>query len=84
MKMFEYMASGAPIVSSELPVLQEVLRHDHNALIAPVDEPAAWQRAIERLMAEPATRRRLADQALRDLREHYTWEARAEAVLRGL
>lgn len=84
MKMFEYMASGAPIVSSELPVLQEVLRDDHNALIAPVGEPAAWQRAIERLMAEPATRQRLADQALRDLRERYTWRARAEAVLRGL
>jgi glycosyltransferase involved in cell wall biosynthesis len=84
MKMFEYMASGAPIVSSDLAVLQEVLRHDRNALIAPVDDPAAWQRAIERLVAEPATRARLAAQALRDLRAHYTWDARAAAVLRGL
>ena len=84
MKMFEYMASGAPIVSSDLPVLQEVLRHDDNALIAPVDDPGAWQRAIERLVAEPATRARLAEQALRDLRAHYTWDARAAAVLRGL
>ena len=78
------MASGAPIVSSDLPVLQEVLRHDGNALIAPVDDPGAWQRAIERLVAEPATRARLAEQALRDLRAHYTWDARAAAVLRGL
>jgi glycosyltransferase involved in cell wall biosynthesis len=84
MKMFEYMASGAPIVSSDLPVLQEVLRHDGNALIAPVDDPDAWQRAIERLVTEPATAARLADQALRDLRAHYTWDVRAAAVLRGL
>ncbi len=84
MKMFEYMASGAPIVSSDLPVLQEVLRHDDNALIAPIDDLDAWQRALERLAAEPATRRRLAEQALRDLRAHHTWDARAESVLRGL
>jgi glycosyltransferase involved in cell wall biosynthesis len=84
MKMFEYMASGAPIISSELPVLQEVLHHDGNALIAPVDDPLQWQRAIERLVAEPHTRRRLAAQALADLVAHYTWEARAAAVLRGL
>jgi glycosyltransferase involved in cell wall biosynthesis len=84
MKMFEYMASGAPIVSSDLPVLQEVLRHDHNALIAPIDDLDAWQRAIERLAAEPATRQRLAAQALADLRAHYTWPARAAAVLRDL
>ncbi len=84
MKMFEYMASGAPIVSSDLPVLQEVLRHDHNALIAPIDDLDAWQRAIERLAAEPATRRRLAEQALADLRAHHTWQARAAEVLRGL
>lgn len=84
MKMFEYMASGAPIISSDLPVLQEVLRHDENALIAPAAEVAAWQRAIERLMAEPATRARLAAQALQDLRAHYTWPARAAAVLAGL
>ena len=84
MKMFEYMASGAPIVSSDLPVLQEVLLHEHNALIAPIDDLDAWQQAITRLCAEPQTREWLAGNALRDLRRLYTWDARAEKVLAGL
>lgn len=84
MKMFEYMASGAPIISSDLPVLQEVLRHQDNALIAPAGDLAAWQRAVEQLAADPELRRRLAERALLDLRAHYTWDARARAVLDGL
>jgi len=84
MKMFEYMASGAPIIASDLPVLGEVLLDEHNALIAPAGEVAAWQRAIERLVAEPETRQWLAGNALRDLRRHYTWDARVERVLANL
>lgn len=84
MKMFEYMASGVPLVSSDLPVLQEVLRHEHNALIAPAGDVAAWRAAVHRLLAEPALARRLADHALADLRRDYTWDARVARITRGL
>ncbi|NIV99675.1 glycosyltransferase, partial [Candidatus Saccharibacteria bacterium] len=33
LKMFEYMSTGKPIVSSDLPVLREVLVHEENALL---------------------------------------------------
>ena len=41
MKMFEYMAAGRAILSSDLPVLREVL-NEENAILLPPDEPAAW------------------------------------------
>jgi glycosyltransferase involved in cell wall biosynthesis len=84
MKMFEYMASGAPMVSSDLPVLQEVLRDEHNALIAPAGDADAWQRAVERLLGDAQLRQRLAGAALEDLRRDYTWDARVERVVGGL
>jgi len=84
MKMFEYMATGAPIVSSDLPVLGEVLRHDHNALIAPADDAASWQRAITRLLDDPALARRLADQAFADLVRDHTWDARVRQIFGAL
>jgi glycosyltransferase involved in cell wall biosynthesis len=80
MKMFEYMAAGVPIVSSDLPVLGEVLRHDHNALIAPAGDAAAWQHAIERLVGDPALARRLAQQAHADLVRHHTWDTRVRTI----
>lgn len=80
MKMFEYMATGVPIVSSDLPVLGEVLHHDRNALIAPAGDAAAWQRAIDRLVTDPALARRLAHQAYADLVRHHTWDTRVRAI----
>lgn len=84
MKMFEYMATGAPIISSDLPVLGEVLHHDRNALIAPADNAASWQLAIERLLAEPELGRRLAGQAYADLVRNHTWDTRVRHIFSEL
>jgi glycosyltransferase involved in cell wall biosynthesis len=83
MKMFEYMASGVPMISSDLPVLQEVLGHERNALIARADDPLAWGAAIDRLVTDRGLRVRLANQALADLEEH-TSDVRVTRVLGGL
>lgn len=79
MKLFEYLASERPILSSDLPVLQEVLNPE-NALLLPADDIEAWVAALRRLQAEPGLRRRLASQARQDAQE-YTWEARAAKIL---
>lgn len=84
LKMFEYMASGVPIVSSDLPVLREVLRPGENALLAAPDDAAAWEAALRRLMAEPALGRRLAQEARREVAANHTWPQRARRVLAPL
>lgn len=84
MKMFEYMASGAPIVSSDLPVLGEVLRDEHNALVAPAGDAARWQHAVERLVNDPALAARLAQQAYADLVRDHTWDTRVHRIFAGL
>jgi glycosyltransferase involved in cell wall biosynthesis len=81
MKMFEYMASGVPIIASDLPVLQEVLRHGENALIARAGDPADWMEKLRGLLADPALRVRLARAAQEDLVRSYTWDARARHVV---
>jgi glycosyltransferase involved in cell wall biosynthesis len=84
MKMFEYMASGAPIVSSDLPVLQEVLRHERDALIAPADDVDAWRAAVQRLLDDPALSRRLATTAREELARDHTWDARVRRIMTEL
>jgi glycosyltransferase involved in cell wall biosynthesis len=79
LKMFEYMASGRLIVSSDLPVLREVLNESNSVLCDPEDV-IAWQAAIERAGANQAWRERLATQARIDV-EQYTWRRRVRRIL---
>ncbi|RWN99146.1 glycosyltransferase family 4 protein [Mesorhizobium sp.] len=49
LKIFEYMAHGKPIVSSDLPVIREGLRDSvHSVLVAP-DNRSDWVKALQRL-----------------------------------
>ena len=82
MKLFEYMACGRAILSSDLPVLGEVLS-PRNAIILPGGDPDAWVEALENLSANPDLGRELASQARRDVQE-YTWDARAARILDGI
>jgi glycosyltransferase involved in cell wall biosynthesis len=80
MKMFEYMASGVPLLASDLPVLQEVLRHGHNAFIARCGEVDDWVAKLRTLLADDELRHRLARNAQEDLVRSYSWDARARHV----
>lgn len=79
LKLFEYMASGRPIVASDLASIREVLTHERNALLAEAGNPQAFVAAIRRLKDDGDLRARLASQALADVRL-YTWAKRAERL----
>jgi glycosyltransferase involved in cell wall biosynthesis len=83
LKMFEYMASGRPIISSDLPVLQEILQADKDALVVPADDIDQWANALIKLIQEPGLGKRLADNAFEKVK-NYTWEKRAQRILEGL
>jgi glycosyltransferase involved in cell wall biosynthesis len=81
MKLFEYLACQRPIVSSDLPVLREVL-NEKNAILVPADGLDAWKEAIALLEINPELRNRLAEKARQDV-QRYTWEMRAKHILEG-
>lgn len=81
MKMFEYMASGNAILSSDLPVLAEVLEDGRNALLIAPEDTAAWITALARMRLRPELRETIGAAAHDDYRRHYTWERRAAAIL---
>jgi glycosyltransferase involved in cell wall biosynthesis len=82
MKMFEYMAAGRAIISSDLPVIHEVL-DEKSAVFCPPDDLTAWHQAISDLKADPSTRQTLGG-AARRAAQAYTWRSRAERALEGL
>ena len=82
MKLFEYLASGRVILSSDLPVLREVLGRE-NAVLLPAGDLSAWETAIIELDSNEAKRAQLGAQARLDA-ENYTWIKRAGMVLKDL
>ena len=81
MKVAEYMASGRPIVTSDLPVLREVLRPGVDALMVPPEDVDAFTAAVGRLADDPALGERLATSALERAQHDLTWSLRAERIL---
>lgn len=82
MKMFEYLACGRAILSSDLPVLREVLS-PQNAVLLPAEDIEAWVAALEKLRQDPERRARLGEQA-RCTAQDYSWSKRAARIFEGL
>ncbi len=82
MKQFEYLASGRAILASDLPVFREVL-NEGNAVLLPPNDVAAWDQALNQLIADDSRRNSLAERACKDAAQ-YDWRDRARRLLDGL
>jgi glycosyltransferase involved in cell wall biosynthesis len=78
-KLFEYMASGTPIVASNLPSIREILE-DASALLVEPDNPKALAEGISILLNDKKLGVHLAERALAKSKE-YTWDKRGERIL---
>ena len=61
----EAMAVGVPVVATAVGGIPEVIEHDVHGILVPPDSPVALADAIDKLLADPALRQRLAREARR-------------------
>ena len=80
MKMFEYLASGKPIISSDFPVLREVLEHKKNALLVKPDTPEAISDGIRWMLDHPEEAGHLGTHAKKDV-QGYSWDQRSKRII---
>lgn len=81
LKMFEYLSSNKPIISSNLPVLQEVLEDENNALLVECDDLFSWAKALKALKDNSHLRDKLATNSYQLYLRHYTWSERARQII---
>lgn len=79
LKLFAYMASGRPIVASNLPSLREVLNEANAVLVSP-DSPERLAEGISKILRDDDLSGKISKQAIRDIKE-YTWQKRAEKII---
>ena len=80
MKMFEYLASGAPLISSNIPVLKEILIHKNNCLISKDNSVNTWVKNIHLLEADYQLRNKIIKNALISASKN-TWFLRANKIV---
>ena len=82
MKLFEYMASGVPIIASDLPSVREVLNEENAFLIVPND-PEVLACAIDHVVENPSDGVRRSTVMRTDV-QRYSWEKRADSIIVAL
>lgn len=79
LKLFAHMASGVPIVASDLPSIREILT-ENSAVLVPPDDPQALTMAICKLAYDHEIGKSFSIQASENV-EAYTWEVRARKMV---
>ncbi len=80
LKLFEYMASGVPVVASDSVSVREVLTHRHNGYLVTPEDPRALAEGIRVVLADTHLAASLVQHAAVDVRR-YAWDERARRML---
>mgnify|MGYP001565952670 CR=1 FL=1 len=81
-KLFEYMASGRPIVASDVPAIRDVFDESMGYFFEP-DNVASLVAAIKQVLADRRGAEEKGKRARAEVRQ-YSWEARAASIKRFL
>jgi len=79
LKLYEYIAAGRPIVSTDIPPIREVLTHSRTALLAAPGSSEAFARQIKTIQENPELGNELTSAASSQLGD-WSWERRGEKI----
>lgn len=79
MKMFEYMASHVPMVTTDLPAVREILDEETAVMVLP-DDKSSLEVGILKVLNDEVLGKELADKAYEKVLG-YTWEKRAQRII---
>ncbi len=79
-KLFEYMASRVPIVTTRIPTLEKVVRDREEVLFVPPNDYKATSKAINSILKDSRLREELSRNAYNRAKEH-TYKKRCNNIL---
>jgi glycosyltransferase involved in cell wall biosynthesis len=77
----EAMAHGRAVVATDVGGLRDLVVDGETGLVVPPRDPAALRAALDRLLADPALRRRLGSAGRRRAQERFSWDVVTEATV---
>ena len=83
-KHLEYMASGKPVVATDIGYVNFAIKHNQNGLLVPQSDIRGFSEAILKLSADSDLRVKLGSQGRHDAEKFHSWEANINRVLNRL
>jgi glycosyltransferase involved in cell wall biosynthesis len=84
LKIFEYMATGLPVVSLDVPPLAEIVRPEKEGLLFAEGDEEALATAIARLLGDPDLARSMGKAGRERVVAHFSWQRHCEELERIL
>ena len=83
-KLFEYMAMGKAIVTSDMDQMAEIFENDKTAVLCEPGNVSALKEALRRLIEDGELRKRLGQMARAEVCSKYTWKIHVEKIIMAL
>ncbi|THC42561.1 glycosyl transferase [Massilia sp. Mn16-1_5] len=80
-KMFEYMASGIPVIASDFPLWREIIEGNRCGLCVDPTDPKAIAAAIDYLLANPDIARSMGENGRKAVHDKYNWSVQAARLI---
>lgn len=80
-KLFEYLAFGIPVVSSDLPSIRPFIENRITGLLVKADDPSAHAEAIIELLTNPSLAGFIGQNGQNAVRAHYCWSDMEKRLL---
>ncbi|MCS6839696.1 MAG: glycosyltransferase family 4 protein [Roseiflexus sp.] len=82
LKVFEYMAAALPVVTIDIPPLNQIVRHGVEGLLYPEGDTGALTAAIAYLLDHPAEARAMGERGRERVMAHFSWARHCEELER--
>lgn len=79
-KLFEYMAAGVPVISSDFPLWREIVAGSGCGLLVDPDDTDAIVRAMQWIIDNPDAAQAMGERGRRAVVERYNWDREAATL----
>ena len=80
-KLFEYMALGLPLITSDFPLYREIVEGSRCGLCIPFGDPQPLAESIEWLLEHPDEAEAMGKRGQEAVRTRYNWDVEAKKLL---
>jgi len=77
----EYLATGVPVVATDINVLPEIIEHERNGFIVEAGNPYEMSEAIIKILQNKSLQQKISEQNINDFKKKYDINHVAESIL---